>query len=196
MAEPKISTTALVLEAVQDLHNQQQIVTRETLADLTGLKLTVIDDRLGVLADDGAILRVQRGVYVPAPRHPAARAMSKTVMPDGMVKIEIGDEVLSLTPREDRMLANLMAGAAAQAAAIETGRNTAILAAELGEEVKRLRRQVHALQEKVDPGQGQLFEAPCRVSSAQPTPRTFPHRRRDPDHDASPGVGVGGKPLR
>lgn len=163
MADARKSTTALVLEAVQDLHAQEQIVTRETLAELSGLKLSVIDDRLGTLADDGAILRVQRGVYVPAPQHPPARPMSKTVMPDGMVKIEIGDEVLSLTPREDRALANLMAGAAAQAAAIETGRNTAILAAELGEQVKQLRRQVAALEVRIDPNQGQLFDAPGRT---------------------------------
>lgn len=159
MADARKSTTALVLEAVQDLHNQEQIVTRETLAELTGLKLTVIDDRLGTLTDDGMLLRVQRGVYVPAVQHPAARPMSKTVMPDGMVKIEIGDEVLSLTPREDRALANLMAGAAAQAAAIETGRNAAVLAAELGEEVKQLRRKVAALEARIDPNQGQLFVA-------------------------------------
>ncbi|WPH22301.1 hypothetical protein [Variovorax paradoxus] len=163
MADARKSTTALVLEAVQDLHAQEQIVTRETLAELTGLKLSVIDDRIGTLADDGAVLRVQRGVYVPAPHHPPARPMSKTVMPDGMVKIEIGDEVLTLTPREDRALANLMAGAAAQAAAIETGRNTAILAAELGEQVKQLRRQVAALEVRIDPNQGQLFDAPGRA---------------------------------
>ncbi len=158
MADARKSTTALVLEAVQDLHALEQIVTRETLTELTGLKLSVVDDRLGTLADDGAVLRVQRGVYVPAPQHPPARPMSKTVMPDGMVKIEIGDEVLTLTPREDRALANLMAGAAAQAVAIETGRNTALLAAELGEEVKRLRRQVNAFEARIDPKQGQLFD--------------------------------------
>ena len=167
MADARKSTTALVLEAVQDLHNQEQIVTRETLAELTGLKLTVIDDRLGTLTDDGMLLRVQRGVYVPAPQHPPARPMSKTVMPDGMVKIEIGDEVLTLTPREDRALANLMAGAAAQAVAIETGRNTAILAAELAEQVKQLRRKVDALESRADPDQTQLFEAPgCAVKPA------------------------------
>lgn len=164
MADARKSTTALVLEAVQDLHAQEQIVTRETLAELTGLKLSVIDDRLGTLADDGAILRVQRGVYVPAPQHPPARPMSKTVMPDGMVKIEIGDDVLTLTPREDRALANLMAGAAAQATAIETGRNTALMAAELGEQVKQLRRHVAALENRIDPNQGQLFAAPGRSS--------------------------------
>ena len=166
MADARKSTTALVLEAVQDLHAQEQIVTRETLAELSGLKLSVIDDRLGTLADDGAILRVQRGVYVPAPQHPPARPMSKTVMPDGIVKIEIGDEVLTLTPREDRALANLMAGAAAQAAAIETGRNTAILAAELSEEVKRLRRQVTALETRIDPNQGLLFGPHCSAAKS------------------------------
>ena len=34
--------------------------------------------------------------------------MSKTVLADGFVKIEIGDEVLTLTPREDRVLGGLM----------------------------------------------------------------------------------------
>ncbi|WP_198086272.1 hypothetical protein [Variovorax sp. E3] len=148
-----------MFEAVQDPHNQEQIVTRETLAELTGLKLTVIDDRLGTLTDDGMLLRVQRGVYVSAVQHPVARPMSKTVMPDGMIKIEIGDEVLTLTPREDRALANLMAGAAAQAAAIETGRNAALLTAEMAEEIKRLRRRVAALEAPAAAGQGQLFVA-------------------------------------
>lgn len=156
MADARKSTTALVLEAVQDLHAQEQIVTRETLAELTGLKLSVIDDRLGTLADDGAILRVQRGVYVPAPQHPPARPMSKTVMPDGMVKIEIGDEVLTLTPREDRMLGGLQAGAAAQLSAIETGHQTARLNAELAEQLRRLGREVAALRERQDPAQRSL----------------------------------------
>lgn len=158
MAEAQKSTLLVVLEAVQDLHAQEQVVTRETLAELTGLKLTTIDDRLGVLVDEGDIVRVQRGVFVPAVRHAPARPMSKTVMPDGTVKIEIGDEVLTLTPREDRALANLMAGAAAQAAAVETGRNTALLAAEMAEEIKRLRRRVAALEAPATANQGQLFD--------------------------------------
>lgn len=108
MTEPKKSTLILVLEAVQDLHAKEQIVTRAALAELTGLKLTTIDDRLDVLVGEGDIIRVERGVFVPAVKHPPARPMSKTLIPDGSVKIEIGDDILTLTPREDRMLANLM----------------------------------------------------------------------------------------
>ena len=70
-----------MLEAIKDLHAQEQIVTRETLSDLTGLKLTVIDDRLSYLIDSGDIHRVQRGVFVPAPEHKPARIVSKTVLP-------------------------------------------------------------------------------------------------------------------
>ncbi len=33
------SNAETILEAIQDLHNQEQIVTRETLAQLTDLKL-------------------------------------------------------------------------------------------------------------------------------------------------------------
>jgi hypothetical protein len=164
MPEDRKSSTTIVLEAVQDLHAKEQIVTRETLAELTSLTLSVIDDRVGTLVDRGDILRVQRGVYVPAVQHPPARAMSKTLLADGWVKIEIGDTLLHLTPRDDRMLATLQAGAAAQAIAIENGRNTAMLAAEQAEEIKRLRRRVAALEAPSDPKQVQLFETPCRAS--------------------------------
>lgn len=159
MAQAQKSTLLVVLEAVQDLHAQEQVVTRETLAELTGLKLTTIDDRLGVLVDEGDIVRVQRGVFVPAVRHAPARPMSKTVMPDGTVKIEIGDEVLSLTPREDRMLAGLQAGAATQLAAVELGHQAARLNAELAEQVRRLSREIAGLRERQDPAQRSLLLA-------------------------------------
>jgi hypothetical protein len=74
---------------------------------------------------------VRNGVFVPAATHPPARPMSKTVMPDGMVKLEIGDDVLTLTPREDRTLATLQAGAATQLAAIEIGHQIAVLTSDI-----------------------------------------------------------------
>lgn len=140
------ATTQIVLEAVRDLHAQQQIVTRETLAEQTGLKLQVIDDRVGVLVDRGQVARVQRGVFVPVTHHPEARVISKTILPDGTVKIDLGDDqVLTLTPRESRMLGELVAGAGQQFAAIELGNQAAILAAELAGRIRRLERELRAL---------------------------------------------------
>ena len=108
MTEPKKSTLMLVLEAVQDLHAQEQIVTRAALAELTGLKLTTIDDRLDVLVGEGDIIRVERGVFVPAVKHPPAGPGAQAGVPGGAGKVESGDDILTPTPREDRMLANLM----------------------------------------------------------------------------------------
>jgi hypothetical protein len=134
----KKTTTQQVFDAVCDLTASEQVVTREALQDVTGLKLTVIDDRIATLVDDGLVIRRNRGVFIPAPQHPPARPISKTILPNGMVKIEIGDEVLELTPREDRFLASLQAGAALQLSTIESGYQAGIAAGEISQRLRAL----------------------------------------------------------
>lgn len=136
----KKSSTQVVLDALRDLHQKEQIVTRETLHELTGLKLSIIDDRLKALIEEMLIVRVGRGVFVPAEQHPPARPMSKTLLPDGTVNLEIGDTVLILTPAEDRMLASIQAGVMMQAAAIEVGHQTAALSGELRQRLNCVER--------------------------------------------------------
>ena len=150
------SNAETILEAIEDLHNQEQIVTRTTLADLTGLQLSIIDDRLSYLVDSGQIIRVQRGVFIPAPKDRPSRIICKMVLPDGTVKIEIGDdEVLTLTPREARNLGNLMVAEAMQYANIEMGHHMAILQSEISGQARKLTRQVGDL---MDSGkQGELL---------------------------------------
>ena len=120
-AKPTKTSAEIVLEAVQDLYAREQLVTRETLAELTGLKFTTIDDRLAYLVDNGRIRRVQRGVFVPAEQHKPARPISRTLCPDGTTVLEVGDTVMILSPRESRMIGELMAGSSQQYAAIEIG---------------------------------------------------------------------------
>lgn len=140
-----ITSTLRVYEAVRDLRAGEQIATRETVAELTGLKLSVVDDRLRTLVDDGQLKRLLRGVYELVETFPPSRAISKTIMGDGFVKIEIGDDLLTLTPTEDRALALLQAGAAAQVMAIETGRAHLFLATELTSKVEAHDRELDAL---------------------------------------------------
>ncbi len=139
---PTKSTADMVLEAMQDLHAREQIVTRETLAEITGLKLTTIDDRLGYLLDNGRIRRVQRGVFVPLEQHKPARPISRTLCPDGTTVLEIGDTVMILSPRESRMIGELMAGSSQQYTAIEIGHETARLNAVLAAQISEVRREV------------------------------------------------------
>ncbi len=141
MAAIQRTTKQQILDAVQDLHNAEQMVTREALREITGLTLTIIDDRLAALVDDGGLIRKSRGVFVPAILHPPARPISKTVMPDGMVKIEIGDCVLDLTPREDRLLAGVQAGAALQFIGIDTEQHLTQIVADLRLRIREVEAQ-------------------------------------------------------
>ena len=143
MTDPKPRSNAeVVLGAIEDLHAREQIVTREILAELTGLKLTTIDDRLGHLVDTGRIRRVQRGVFVPLEQHRPARPISRTLCPDGTTVLEVGDTVMILSPRESRMIGELMAGSSHQYAAIEIGHETARLNAALQAQISDVRREV------------------------------------------------------
>ncbi|ENO79684.1 hypothetical protein [Thauera sp. 63] len=144
---PKRSTAETILEAIQDLHAREQVVTREILAEVTGLKLTTIDDRLGYLLDNGKIRRVQRGVFVPMEQHKPARPISRTLCPDGTTVLEVGDTVMILTPRESRMLGEVVTGAALQFVAIEIGHEAARLNAVLSAQVSEVRRELRQLQE-------------------------------------------------
>ena len=117
-----------VLEAVRDLHDQGLTITRASLIRATGLKTVTVDECLKDLKRKELIWSPERGVFRPTESHPPARPMSKTILPNGLVKIEIGDEVLTLTPKENRMLAELQGGAAAQLAAIEGANSVAEIA--------------------------------------------------------------------
>lgn len=154
-AHPKRSTAEIVFEAIQDLHAREQIVTREILAEMTGLKLTTIDDRLGYLLDNGRIRRVQRGVFVPMEQHKPARPISRTLCPDGTTVLEIGDAVMILTPRESRMLGEVMTGAAQQFVAIEIGHEGARLNAVLSAQVSDVRRELRQLQDSPPDGRAE-----------------------------------------
>ncbi len=136
------TTIQQIFDTVCELHNPEQIVTREAVREATGLPLTTIDDRLATLVDRGEILRVERGVFVPAVRHPPARPISKTTMPDGSVKIEIGDVVLDLTPREDRHLAGMMAGSAILLVAVADSTESAAKIADLSRRIGQLKAEL------------------------------------------------------
>ena len=94
------TTGQIIWDAITDLHNQEQIVTREVLADITGLRMTVIDDHVGRMVDDSRLRRVRAGVFVPVAQLPPARPVMASIQTDGFVTLEIGDTVLILQPRD------------------------------------------------------------------------------------------------
>ena len=121
MSEQKTAPWQSLVDFIEDLCAREQPATRAVLAKLMGMKLVAVDEALRYLVNDGRIQRVGRGVYAPAKQHPEARSVSRTILPDGMTVLEIGDEVLHLTPREARMISEVMAGTAQQMLIIAQG---------------------------------------------------------------------------
>lgn len=150
-ASKPISSTTRVFDAVRELRGLEQIATRETVGELTGLKMAVVDDRLRTLVDDGKLKRLLRGVYELVEEYPASRNISKTILDSGYVMIEItgrqgaDDLVLHLTPSEDRSLSMLCVGAAGQAILINSTNQHLFLATELAAKVEKLERELKAL---------------------------------------------------
>lgn len=143
-AKPQTSTQR-VYDAVCELRGLDQIATRETVAELTGLKLSIVDDRLRALVDDEKLKRLLRGVYELVETFPPPRPMSCSILDTGLVKFEIGDQVLDLTPREARSAARALGGFADDARVIESTKQHLFLATELAAQVEVLKRQVRAL---------------------------------------------------
>ena len=153
-----VSSTDLIFEAVRELRSLDQVATRETVAELTGLKQSIVDDRLRALVDDGKLKRLMRGVYEVVHTYDPPRVMSRTILEDGSVKYDIGDTVLTLTPSEDRRLAELGAGALQTATTIHSTKEHLFLATQLAARVEKMQRLLDAIKHQMDERQRSLFD--------------------------------------
>ena len=146
-APKAITSTQRVFDAVRDLRELDQIATRETVAELTGLKMAIVDDRLRALVDDGKLKRLLRGVYELVETFPAPRTIYCGILPNGMVKLEVGESVETFTPSEARRAARALGGFAEDARVIESTRAHLFLATELAAKVERQERELKAMRE-------------------------------------------------
>ena len=146
-APKTIPSTQRVYDAVRDLREVDQIATRETVAELTGLKMSVVDDRLRALVDDNKLKRLLRGVYELVETFPEPRPIYCGILHSGMVKMEVGENVLTLTPSEARRAARALGGFADDARVIESTRSHLFLATELAAKVESQGRELKTMRE-------------------------------------------------
>lgn len=140
-----VTSTQRVYDAVVELRSSGMLACRDTIADLTGLKLSVIDDRLRHLKDfDKKIVRMNRGFYELVEFFPAPRASSVSVLSNKYVKLEVGDDVLTLTPAEACSIGLGMAGFAHRAVMVDHTREHLMLASDLASRIGKLERELKA----------------------------------------------------
>lgn len=150
VAVSAITSTERIYEAVRELRSLEQIATRETVAELTGLKLSIVDDRLRALVDDGRLKRLMRGIYELVEVYPPTRPVFCGILQDSSVNLEIGETVLILSPHEARNVARALGGFVEDARVIESARQHLFMATELAAKVEKLERVIKGLMAQSD----------------------------------------------
>jgi hypothetical protein len=112
MSNIKVGARQQVYQAIVDICNAHRTATRGVISKVTGLKMAQVDDHVKNLKDDGKIVSPVNGVFEPVAEWPEERPISKTVLPSGIVKVELGDSYLELTPHEARTLGQMFYGEA------------------------------------------------------------------------------------
>lgn len=152
--DEKRNTGQIIWGALANLRAQGQIATRQVLSEVTGFKLTTVDDHINRWVDDGKLRRPVPGVVEIIEQMPPPRSVSLTDTPEKITIIEVGDDILKLWPEERQILAVRLSGDVVQYSNIQFGRETGVAMAELLSMVRRLERQNRALEGEVRRLQG------------------------------------------
>lgn len=91
--------------------------TRELIAEQTGFRLTTVDEALKQLRKLGFISR-EPASYKPLTQFPDPRVTSGSILDDGYIKLEVGDDMMLLTPEEARRAGMILQGYALEATAL------------------------------------------------------------------------------
>lgn len=133
-----------VYDAILDLSDGETPARAGDIAQVTGLSMPIVYDAVKELKRRGRIYS-DNGVFYPTDETPETQAVSHTIQANGSVKLEKGDQVLDLNPREARAIAKTLAGAVEQAAVILMHHRQDYQQAQ----IRRLHRQVERLRQEL-----------------------------------------------
>lgn len=115
-AATQLTTRERIMQAIHDLASRDRTFSRQRLVDMTGLRMSVVDDHLDRIRDDGLVVKVVAGVYELVRDYPPFEPISYTpLLADGILIIEQGDVVLKLGFPAVRLHAQMLAGFLEQA---------------------------------------------------------------------------------
>lgn len=139
-------TLMLVFEAIRQINDAGGEPTRERIVAMTGLKPTTVDDRIKVLRGEGMI-SPHKQCYRPLHQHVAAQAVSCTAMADGVLKIEKGDQLMTLVPAEARQLGSMLQGKSLEASALERVQEMELRMVDMAQQLRDVQRRYKALKD-------------------------------------------------
>ena len=135
----------LIWDTIIELRNTERRINRRALADLTGLKPGIVDDHVERLIEKDQLRRAGNGELEVVEHFPATRPISKTSLPNGVVKLDVGSDYMEFTPAEARIIAREFYGHLHELAQAESSNKAVVLCHELARELKEARREIKAL---------------------------------------------------
>ena len=109
MAKEVGKSQEIVLRAITDLYEHSQYAYRARVAEITHLTLNQVDEAVKALREKQLIRTTTPGYFEPIDQS-IDRVVSTTALPLGRLRIEIGDDMTDLSPREALALAKQMTG--------------------------------------------------------------------------------------
>lgn len=134
-----------VFDAILELSDGETPAKAPDIANVTGLSMPVVYDSIKALKQRGRIYS-DNGAFYPCEEYQDTQSVSHTVLPGGGVKLEKGDQVMDLNPREARALFGTGGAIIQQAAVIVMDRRMD----EQQSQIRRLQRLVQRLQDDLD----------------------------------------------
>ena len=109
---PADASRAIVLACIKQLTDEHGSATYQQIIDAAGISPHIVKERCDQLVNvTHEVERISRGVYRAIKSFAPPRPISKTVLADGEVVLEIGDDVVHLTPQEERLLRGMFGSA-------------------------------------------------------------------------------------
>lgn len=146
-AEAQQTTAHLVWDAVLSLAAEERSISRQVLRDVTGLALSIIDDHVERLIQRDKLRKVGKGLLEVVQRFRESRPFCLIDLPNGELKVEIGDDLLELTPNEAMRLGRSLMGRARALDDLEDSNKALIRVSELAYRVRQLEQQNRALKQ-------------------------------------------------
>lgn len=110
MTPTKASTKDIVFQAIIDLCERFNYATREAIISETGLVFHHVDEAVKKLREEDGVIHRLKGNRFTVVKRFDEQPVSATVLDDGQVKVEHGDEMMTLTPRAARAVLALLGG--------------------------------------------------------------------------------------
>ena len=109
---PADASRSIVLACIKQLTDEHGSATYQQIIDAAGISPHIVKERCDQLVNvTHEVERISRGVYRAIKAFAPPRPISKTVLADGEVVLEIGDDVVHLTPQEERLLRGMFGSA-------------------------------------------------------------------------------------